>query len=178
MLPRSDNERICRVGAGTPMGEVFRRYWLPVCVSTQIPKPDCDPLRVSLLGERLVIFRDTNGKVGVLDELCPHAMSLALGRVEECASLPTMAEIAVDGTILDTPNHRDEASSRVKARPIPCARRRPGLDCLGPAAKFRPSRATPSWMRRRASHLLRVNTKPTPPAARGRLRQLPCRHPA
>ena len=53
MLPRSDNERICRVGAGTPMGEVFRRYWLPVCVSTQIARPDSDPLRVSLLGERL-----------------------------------------------------------------------------------------------------------------------------
>ena len=85
MLPRSDNERICRVGPGTPMGEVFRRYWLPVCVSTQIAKPDSAPLRVSLLGERLVVFRDSAGKVGVLDELCPHrGASLALGRVEEC----------------------------------------------------------------------------------------------
>ena len=110
MLPRSDNERICRVGAGTPMGEVFRRYWLPVCVSTQIAGPDSDPLRVSLLGERLVAFRDTNGKVGVLQELCPHrGASLAIGRVEECGirCLYHGWKFAVDGTLLDTPNNRD-----------------------------------------------------------------------
>jgi len=85
MLSRDDNARLCQIGPGTSMGNVFRRYWLPVCVSTQIERPDSDPLRVSLLGERLVAFRDSQGKVGVLDELCPHrGASLALGRVEEC----------------------------------------------------------------------------------------------
>src|ERR1700741_3931824 len=72
MLSPEDNERLCRIGPGTSMGNVFRRYWLPVCVSTQIARPDSDPLRVSLLGERLVAFRDSEGKVGVLDELCSH----------------------------------------------------------------------------------------------------------
>src|SRR5260370_16998591 len=71
MLPRSDNERICRVGPGTPMGEVFRRYWLPVCVSTQIAKPDVEPLRVSLLGGRLVVFSDSNRKVAFVADPFP-----------------------------------------------------------------------------------------------------------
>jgi len=141
MLPRSDNERVCRVGPGTPMGEVFRRYWLPVCVSTQIARPDSDPLRVSLLGERLVVFRDSRGTVGVLDELCPHrGASLALGRVEECGirCLYHGWKFAVDGTILDTPNNRDEAfKKRVKARAYP-VREEGGLiwTYLGPAAKM------------------------------------------
>jgi len=165
MLPRSDNERICRVGAGTPMGEVFRRYWLPVCVSSQIPKPDCDPLRVSLLGERLVVFRDTNGKVGVLDELCPHrGASLALGRVEECGirCLYHGWKFAVDGTILDTPNHRDESfRKRVKATAYP-VREEGGLvwTCLAPTAKI-PAFTRYAFMDAADEHriVLRVNTK-------------------
>src|SRR5260370_24141683 len=141
MLPHGDNERICRVSAGTPMGEVFRRYWLPVCVSTQIPKPDCDPLRVSLLGERAVVGRDTSGKGGVLDELCPHrGASLALGRVEECGirCLYHGWKFAVDGTILDTPNNRDESfKKRVKATAYP-VREEGGMvwAYLGAAAKI------------------------------------------
>jgi phthalate 4,5-dioxygenase len=165
MLPRSDNERVCRVGAGTPMGEVFRRYWLPVCVSSQIPKPDCDPLRVSLLGERLVVFRDTNGKVGVLDELCPHrGASLAIGRVEECGirCLYHGWKFAVDGTLVDTPNNRDESfKQRVKAIAYP-AREEGGLvwAYLGPAAKM-PAFTRYSFMDAADEHriILRVNTK-------------------
>jgi Phenylpropionate dioxygenase and related ring-hydroxylating dioxygenases, large terminal subunit len=113
------------------MGEVFRRYWLPVCVSTQIARPDSDPLRVSLLGERMVAFRDTNGKVGVLQELCPHrGASLAIGRVEECGirCLYHGWKFAVDGTILDTPNNRDENfKKRVKATAYPVRGGRLGL---------------------------------------------------
>ena len=84
MLTREENERITRVGPGSPMGAVMRRYWLPVCTSAQIPDPDSDPLRVRLVGENLVAFRDSGGAVGVLQENCPHrGASLALGRVEE-----------------------------------------------------------------------------------------------
>jgi phthalate 4,5-dioxygenase len=111
MLTREENELICRVGPGTPMGQTMRRYWLPACASAQIPERDSDPLRVRLLGENFVAFRDTNGQVGVLDELCMHrGASLALGRVEDCGirCLYHGWKFGVDGTIHETPNHSDE----------------------------------------------------------------------
>jgi phenylpropionate dioxygenase-like ring-hydroxylating dioxygenase large terminal subunit len=92
------------------MGETMRRYWLPACASSQIAAPDSDPLRVRLLGENFVAFRDTSGQVGVLDELCMHrGASLALGRVEECGirCLYHGWKFSVDGTIQETPNHSD-----------------------------------------------------------------------
>lgn len=110
MLTREENDTLCRIGPDTPMGRVMRRYWHPVCTAEQLPHADCAPLRVSLLGERLVVFRDTEGKVGVLEELCMHrGASLALGRVEEggIRCLYHGWKFAVDGTILETPNHED-----------------------------------------------------------------------
>ena len=84
MLSREENERITRVGPGTPMGNLLRRYWMPVAMSTELPAPDCEPLEVKLLGEDLVAFRDTAGKVGLLDRYCPHRRaSMWLGRNEE-----------------------------------------------------------------------------------------------
>ena len=72
MLTQEDNELICRVGPGTPMGEVMRRYWHPLLISDELPEPDCPPVRARLLGEDLVAFRDTTGKVGLIAEKCPH----------------------------------------------------------------------------------------------------------
>src|ERR1700726_599258 len=84
MLPVEQNELISRVGAGTPMGELLRRYWMPAVLSREVQEPDCPPVRVKLLGEELVVFRDTNGRVGLLEEFCPHRrVSLWLGRNEE-----------------------------------------------------------------------------------------------
>ena len=68
MLKREDNELITRVGPGTPMGEVMRRYWMPAALASELPEPDCPPLRVRLLGENLVAFRDSNGNLGLLAE--------------------------------------------------------------------------------------------------------------
>jgi phthalate 4,5-dioxygenase len=119
MLTREENETLCRVGPDTAMGKVMRRYWHPVCASEQLPRPDCAPLRVSLLGERFVAFRDTHGRVGVLDELCMHrGASLALGRCElgGLRCLYHGWKFAVDGTILETPNHTDSRfRERLKA---------------------------------------------------------------
>ena len=85
MLSREDNELLTRVGPGTGMGEWMRRFWMPVMLSAEIGEPDCTPVRVSLLGERLIAFRDTDGRVGVVDEHCPHRLSsLYFGRNEEC----------------------------------------------------------------------------------------------
>ena len=85
MLSKEENELITRVGPGTPMGNAMRRYWIPACLSCEIAEPDCPPVRVKLLGEDLVAFRDTEGRIGLVDEFCPHRrVSLYFGRNEEC----------------------------------------------------------------------------------------------
>jgi len=85
MLSRDDNERITRVGPDTPMGDTLRRYWVPALLARELPEPDCPPVRVRLLGEDLIAFRDTTGRVGLLDEFCPHRRaSLFFGRNEDC----------------------------------------------------------------------------------------------
>ena len=70
MLSPEENELLTRTGAGTPMGETMRRYWIPALVSWELPEPDCPPVRVKLLGEGLVAFRDTHGRIGLLSLLC------------------------------------------------------------------------------------------------------------
>ena len=84
MLNKQDNERITRVGPGTPMGDTMRRYWMPALLSWELPEPDCPPVRVKLLGEELVAFRTTDGHIGLIEEFCPHRRaSLWLGRNEQ-----------------------------------------------------------------------------------------------
>ena len=143
MLSREENELVTRVGPGTPLGNVMRRYWVPVCTSAQLPHPDCAPLRLSVLGEQFVAFRDTNGQVGFFDELCMHRRaSLALARVEESGirCLYHGWKFAVDGTVLETPNHPDpRLKTRLKAPAYP-VREAGGLiwAYLGPTEKEPP----------------------------------------
>jgi phthalate 4,5-dioxygenase len=85
MLSREDNALLTRVERGTPMGTTMRRYWIPALLAREVPEPDGAPVRVRLLGEDLVAFRDTRGQIGLLDESCPHRRaSLFFGRNEEC----------------------------------------------------------------------------------------------
>ncbi|MDB5569364.1 MAG: phthalate 4,5-dioxygenase oxygenase subunit [Hyphomicrobiales bacterium] len=85
MLKPEDNEKLTRVGPGTPGGEMFRRYWQPALMSSELPERDGAPVRVRLLGEDLVAFRDTEGNVGLVDAYCPHRRApLFFGRNEEC----------------------------------------------------------------------------------------------
>src|SRR5689334_9310276 len=72
MLTAEENEVLCRVGPGTPMGKVLRRFWTPAFQLDDLPAPDCPPIRVTVLGENFVALRDTDGRLGVLDELCCH----------------------------------------------------------------------------------------------------------
>jgi len=84
MTRREQNELLTQTGAGTPMGELFRRYWIPALMSTELPEADCPPVRVQLLSERMIAFRDTAGKLGLTDEFCAHrGVSLWFGRNEE-----------------------------------------------------------------------------------------------
>ena len=84
MLSREENERITRVGPNTPAGRLFRRFWVPACLSSELSEKDGAPLRVRLLGEDLVAYRDTAGKVGLVDAYCPHRRAaMFFGRNEE-----------------------------------------------------------------------------------------------
>ena len=84
MLTEAENEALVRVGPGTAMGELMRRYWMPALLSRELSEPDCPPVRVRLLGEQLVAFRDTAGRVGLVTEFCAHrGASLWFGRNEE-----------------------------------------------------------------------------------------------
>src|ERR1700733_13517363 len=85
MLSREENELLTRVCGDAPMGQVLRRYWLPALLSDEVAEPDGAPVPVRLLGEDLVAFRDTKGRVGLVDERCPHRLaSLVIGRNEDC----------------------------------------------------------------------------------------------
>src|SRR5438105_15592994 len=84
MLSKIDNETVCRVGPGTPMGQLMREYRVPALLASELPTPDSDPVRVVLLGEKLIAFRDTNGQPGLIQNHCPHrGASLFFGRNEE-----------------------------------------------------------------------------------------------
>jgi phthalate 4,5-dioxygenase oxygenase subunit len=119
MLSREDNELLCRVGPGTPMGELWRRFWFPALLSSELPKADSDPVRVRLLGEDLVAFRDSNGKVGIIAANCPHrGASLFFGRNEE-AGLRCVYhgwKFDAEGNCVDMPNEPAESDFRTKVK--------------------------------------------------------------
>ena len=85
MLRQEQSDLLTRTGPGTPMGGMFRSYWIPALLAEELPENDCPPVRVKLLSERLVAFRDTEGRRGLIDEFCAHrGVSLWFGRNEEC----------------------------------------------------------------------------------------------
>ncbi|VTU41574.1 Rieske 2Fe-2S domain-containing protein [Variovorax sp. RA8] len=127
MLTTEQNERLTRVGKGTPMGTLLRRYWHPIALSTELPGRDSDPIVRKLLGERFVLFRDTEGRVGVMDEACLHrGASMALGRVEEggIRCIYHGWKFDVTGKLLDTPNNPDPRfRERLRAKVYPVQER-------------------------------------------------------
>ena len=84
MLSQADNDLLTRTGAKTPMGQFFRRFWQPIALSAELPEPDCPPVRVHIMGENLLAFRDSDGQVGLVDPRCPHrGADLFYGRNEQ-----------------------------------------------------------------------------------------------
>jgi phenylpropionate dioxygenase-like ring-hydroxylating dioxygenase large terminal subunit len=128
MLTREENELISRVGPGTLIGDLMRRYWLPALLSRELPTPDADPVRVLLLGEQLIAFRDTRGGVGLIQNNCPHrGASLFFGRNEESGLRCVYHgwKFSTDGTCIDMPNEPAESDfkHKVKAVAYPCRER-------------------------------------------------------
>jgi len=121
VLKVEENELITRVGPGTPMGNFMREYWVPAMLSSEVPTPDSDPLRVLLLGEQLIAFRDTNGNVGLMQNNCPHrGASLFFGRNEE-AGLRCVYhgwKFDVEGHCIDMPNEPAESDFKSKVKAI------------------------------------------------------------
>ncbi|MBV9897520.1 MAG: Rieske 2Fe-2S domain-containing protein [Chloroflexi bacterium] len=150
MLTREQNELIVRVGPGTPMGNVLRAYWLPAVLSEEV-EPDGTPLRVRLLGEDLLAFRDTAGKVGLLQHNCPHrGASLFFGRNEQGGLRCVYHgwKFAADGTCVDMPNEPPDSDfpSKVHAIAYP-TRERNGVvwAYLGPSATPLPELPEVEW---------------------------------
>jgi phenylpropionate dioxygenase-like ring-hydroxylating dioxygenase large terminal subunit len=128
MLTREQNELLVRTDPGTPMGRLFRRYWIPALLAEEIPKPDCPPVRVKLLGENLIAFRDTENRIGLLDEFCSHrTASLFFGRNEECGLRCAYHgwKYDVEGNLVDMPSEPEGSKfkDRVKHTAYPCVER-------------------------------------------------------
>ncbi len=119
MLTKEDNETLTRVGQGTPMGNLLRRYWMPALLSVEIPSPDSPPVRVRLLGENLVAFRDTGDRVGIFVQACPHrGASMFFGRNEESGLRCVYHgwKFDVEGTCVDMPSEPAESNFKNKVR--------------------------------------------------------------
>jgi phthalate 4,5-dioxygenase len=128
MLNQKENELLTRVGPGTPMGDLLRQYWMPAVLSSELPQRDGPPLRVRLLGEDLLAFRDSAGQVGLVAEACPHRRaSLFFGRNEDlglrCAYHGWKFDVA--GRCVDMPNEAPGCPLQHKVRltAYPCRER-------------------------------------------------------
>jgi phenylpropionate dioxygenase-like ring-hydroxylating dioxygenase large terminal subunit len=124
MLSHEENTYLTQTGPGTPMGELFRRFWLPIFLASELDEPDGTPKRTRLLNEDLVGYRDSNGKVGILDAYCPHRRApLFFGRNEECGLRCVYHGWKFDhtGACLDMPSEPPESNFRdrltIKAYP-------------------------------------------------------------
>jgi phthalate 4,5-dioxygenase len=144
MLRAEDNEVLCRVGPGTPMGDLMRQYWIPALLSNELSEPDGPPRRIRLLGEDLIAFRDTTGKVGLIGNHCPHrGASLFFGRNEEegIRCVYHGWKFDVTGACLDMPNEPPESNfkNKVRATAYPCLERSGVVwTYMGPRAEVPP----------------------------------------
>ena len=120
MLSVEENKVLTQTGPGTPMGDLFRRFWLPALIPNELA-PDGVPVRLRIMSEDLVAFRDTNGKVGIIDAYCPHKLApLFFGRNEECGLRCVYHgwKFDIDGNCLEMPNvpARQSFKTKVKAK--------------------------------------------------------------
>ncbi|HEY2593415.1 MAG TPA: Rieske 2Fe-2S domain-containing protein [Chloroflexota bacterium] len=150
MLSQAENEYLCRIGPGAPMGALLRRFWMPAMISTELPEPDCPPIRLRLLGEDLIAFRDSTGRVGLLQNNCPHrGASLFFGRNEESGLRCVYHgwKFDLEGNCVDMPNEPAESDFKQKVKATAYATEEAGgviWAYCGPPDK-RPPLPRPEW---------------------------------
>jgi phthalate 4,5-dioxygenase len=158
MLSKEDNELVSRVGPDAPMGRFMRRFWVPAMRSQGL-EAGGDPRKLRLLGEDLVAFRGDDGRVGVLDERCPHrGVSLTLARNADCALTCIFHgwKIAADGRVVDVPaepaERRAQFQGRAKARAYP-AHDKAGVIWVWMGEGAAPELPSFPWMNLPAEHI-------------------------
>ena len=124
MLRKEQNDLLTQTGPDTPMGRTFRSYWIPALLAEELPENDGPPVRVKLLSEQLLAFRDTNGRFGLIDEFCAHrGVSLWFGRNEDCGiRCPYHGwKFDVTGQCTEIPSEPEEAgfTRKVKLKSYP-----------------------------------------------------------
>jgi phthalate 4,5-dioxygenase oxygenase subunit len=127
MLRQEVNDLLTQTGPGTPLGELFRRYWLPALLADELPENDSPPVRVKLLSERLLAFRDSEGRYGLIDEFCAHrGVSLWFGRNEECGLRCPYHGWKYDytGQCIEVPSEPEESgfAKKIKLKSYPLIR--------------------------------------------------------
>ena len=148
MLRKEQNDLLTQTGPGTPMGQMFRSYWLPALMADELPENECPPVRVKILSERLLAFRDTDGNYGLIDEFCAHrGVSLWFGRNEEHGlRCPYHGwKYDVTGQCIDVPSEPAECGfcQKIKLKSYPLVKRGPVLwTYMGPPDKQPP---LPEW---------------------------------
>jgi phenylpropionate dioxygenase-like ring-hydroxylating dioxygenase large terminal subunit len=148
VLRKEQNDLVTQTGPGTPMGQLFRSYWIPALLAEELPENECPPVRVKLLSERLLAFRDTEGKYGLIDEFCAHrGVSLWFGRNEENGlRCPYHGwKYNTDGQCIDVPSEAPESGfcQKIKLKSYPLVKRGPVLwTYMGPPDKQPP---LPEW---------------------------------
>jgi len=128
MLRKEHNDLLTQTGPGAPMGDLFRCYWVPALLAGELPENDCPPVRVKLLSERLIAFRDSNGRYGLMDEFCAHrGVSLWFGRNEDCGlRCPYHGwKYDVTGQCLEVPSEPTESgfANKIKLKSYPLVER-------------------------------------------------------
>jgi phthalate 4,5-dioxygenase len=157
VLNAADNELLTRVGADTPMGQWLRRFWTPLMLAEDLPEPDGAPLERRMYGEDLLVFRDTEGRVGVIQPLCPHRQApLVYGRNEEngLRCIYHGWKFDVNGTCVDMPNEPADSDFKHKVRPITYPTREVAgviWVYMGPK-HLQPEMPDMEWMRVEPSH--------------------------
>ncbi len=151
MLTASENDLLCRVEGDAPMGQLMRRHWIPALLSEQVARPDGAPVRVQLFGEKLVAFRDSEGKLGLIGEFCAHRkVSLVFGRNEQCGlrCLYHGWKFDTSGNVVDMPSEPKESGFSQKVKHIAYPTREMGgfvWTYMGPP-ELMPEFQPPPWM--------------------------------
>lgn len=150
MLARAQQELLTRTGPGTLMGTLFRRYWIPALLAEELPEPDCPPVRVKLMSERLIAFRDSQGRLGLMDEFCAHrGVSLWFGRNEQSGlRCPYHGwKYDVTGQCVEVPSEPEESGfcKKITLKSYPLVERGGVLwTYMGPA-QFKPELPAFEW---------------------------------